>query len=187
MKETTDEQRCGKCIGVGKVMVMTLHGKMNVTCSVCNGEKVITKDLLWRKTAGRNFNNLRRICKVGLRTISEATGYSMSELSNYEQGRKSERYIDLLKVEDRLSRYLNCSREQHYVYALTGSHSFLPNRELIETFDDYPSAVRFREAIRHSLHKGVSAVYEIQTVRIFEMPLDLSDVSDTKGENNATK
>lgn len=175
-----DEQICDKCNGVGKVDVMTLHGKMNVTCSNCNGEKIITKDLLWRKAYGEMFNNIRINCKVSMRTIAEATGYKMSEIFNYEHGRKNERAIDLSEVQARLLDYWITSYEQHKVIAITGSHQFLPNYELVEVFDDYSSAVKFRETLRHQLHKGVSAVYEIQTIRIFEMPLDLSDVSDTR-------
>ena len=53
------ENACPKCDGAGKVYIVPAASntffKSEMECSNCNGEKVITQDLLDRKSAGKDL------------------------------------------------------------------------------------------------------------------------------------
>lgn len=153
---------CDKCNASGKTLARTMHGDFLMDCSDCNGEKLITEDLIKRKELGKTIRDLAVRFRFTIRQLGEKSGDSLSSWSDAYQGRLPipvlESRFSFLKE---LTKHLEIKTE-FIVNAVTSLH--YENGSCVEIFrseSEEEAKAEYRRNQGKMFH-GKIAVYEIQ-------------------------
>jgi len=154
------EKVCGKCKGEGKRLVSSVEGKFLVSCLSCNGEKVITENLLRRKEIGKQIRELRLKFDFSTRRVAEMLGVKFTFWTDAEQG-KIALSDALFLLEQLRTATAKLSIKIEYVLTVTTSPSVWGWKDIFTTKDKGIAEAELAK-YQGKLYDGKMAVFEIR-------------------------